>query len=107
MIEMLNERLKFLPVDTHAVGQRGGNIYKAIMIASLRANEYTLELKEELAQKLSEFAPAYDNLEEVIENKEQIEISRFYERKPKPTQVALEDFQDGKVYYEDPHDLGL
>lgn len=93
----------FLPVDTQEVGRASGNLYKSLVIIGKRANQITTEVKEELAQKLAEFAPAYDNLEEVMENKEQIEISRFYERKPKPTQISLEEFQEGNIYFRDPH----
>ncbi len=95
----------FLPIDRQALGDSVGNLYKALMIVGKRANQVTLDIKEELAGKLAEFAPAYDNLEEVMENKEQIEISRFYERKPKPTQLALEDFFGEEVYVRDPHDV--
>ncbi|MDX1908998.1 MAG: DNA-directed RNA polymerase subunit omega [Bacteroidia bacterium] len=92
----------FLPLDIHKIGQQGGNIYRAIVIVSKRANQITAELKEELSDKLAEFAPQYDNLDEVMENKEQIEISRFYERKPKSTQVAMEEFIRGEIYFRDP-----
>ncbi len=95
---------KFLPIDTHNVGDLSGNMYRSLVIAGKRANQITIALKEELTSKLAEFAPAYDNLEEVMENKEQIEISRFYERKPKATQTALEEFIDGKVYFRDPNE---
>ncbi|RMG21981.1 MAG: DNA-directed RNA polymerase subunit omega [Bacteroidetes bacterium] len=94
----------FLPVDIRSLGDKSGNLYKSIIIMGKHANQLTLELKEELAHKLAEFAPAYDNLEEVMENKEQIEISRFYERKPKPTQVALEKFQQDQIYWRDPYE---
>jgi len=93
----------FLPIDTNNLSDLGTNIYRSITIAGKRANQLTLEVKDELTQKLAEFAPSYDNLEEVMENKEQIEISRFYERKPKPTQVALEEFIDENVFWRDPH----
>ena len=94
----------FIPVDVPEVGAKSGNLYRSLIIVGKRANQITLDIKDELTQKLAEFAPAYDNLEEVMENKEQIEISRFYERKPKSTQVALEEFLDGEIYYRDPHD---
>ncbi len=97
----------FLPIDRQALGDKVGNLYKALMIVGKRANQVTLDIKEELAGKLAEFAPAYDNLEEVMENKEQIEISRFYERKAKSTQVALEEFFGDEVYSRDPHEDGL
>lgn len=94
----------FLPIDTEDMGRKAGNLYRSIVVTGKRANQLTIELKDELTQKLAEFAPAYDNLEEVTENKEQIEISRFYERKPKPTQVALEEFIDDQVYFRDPNE---
>lgn len=97
----------FLPIDTDRVGKLSGNTYKSIVIAGKRANQVTVELKEELAQKLAEFAPSYDNLEEVMENKEQIEISRHYERKPKATQVAMEQWLTKDVYFRDPHENEL
>ncbi len=101
---MLKNERDFLPVDTNKLGNHSGNIYKSLVILGKRANQITRDIKDELTQKLAEFAPAYDNLEEVMENKEQIEISRFYERKPKPTQVSLEEFMEEKVYFDDPHD---
>lgn len=104
MSDMITKDRDFLPVDTHKLGDASGNIYKSLIVISKRANQLTIELKDELTQKLAEFAPAYDNLEEVMENKEQIEISRFYERKPKPTQVALEEFGEEKVFFRDPYE---
>ena len=98
---------KFLPVDVRALGDKSGNVYKSLVIVGKRANQLTLDIKDELTSKLAEFAPAYDNLEEVMENKEQIEISRHYERKPKSTQVALEEFFEDNVYYRDPHEGAL
>ena len=93
----------FLPLDTELIVSKTGNIYKSIMVAGMRSNQLTIELREELTRKLAEFAPAFDNLEEVSENKEQIEISRHYERKPKTTQVALEQFMNDELYWSDPH----
>jgi DNA-directed RNA polymerase subunit K/omega len=97
----------FLPIDVQKLSGLSGNIYRSVTIASKRANQVTLEIKDELTRKLAEFAPAYDNLEEVMENKEQIEISRFYERKPKSTQVALEEMMDEEIYWRDPHEETL
>lgn len=94
----------FLPIDIKKVGDLSGNLYKSIVITGKRANQITVDMKEELSQKLAEFAPTYDNLEEVMENKEQIEISRYYERKPKATQVAMEHWLDEEVYFRDPHE---
>jgi len=79
-----------------------GNIYESIVIMSKRANQLSNNIKEELHQKLSEFASANDNLEEIFENREQIEISKYYERLPKPSLVAVQEFLDGKVYYRNP-----
>ena len=79
-----------------------GNIYETVAIVSKRANQIGSELKEELSKKLDEFASYTDNLEEVFENREQIEISRFYERLPKPTLIAMQEFLDDQVYYRKP-----
>jgi DNA-directed RNA polymerase subunit K/omega len=79
-----------------------GNIYEAISIVAKRANQIGLNVKEELNSKLSEFATSSDNLEEIFENREQIEISRHYERQPKPTLVAINEFLEGKVYHRKP-----
>jgi len=78
------------------------NIYESILIMSRRANQVSVEIKEELMQKLSEFATTQDNLEEVFENREQIEISRFYERLPKPPAICIEQFEDEKIYWRNP-----
>ena len=79
-----------------------GNIYETVAIVSKRANQIGGELKEELNRKLEEFASYTDNLEEVFENREQIEISKFYERLPKPTLIAMQEFMDSQVYYRKP-----
>ncbi len=93
----------FVPIDVYKYAQMSnGNIYKALVIMGKRSNQLTVELKEELSRRLSEFAPSYDNLEEVGENKEQEDISKLYERKPKTTQVSLEEFGAGKVYWREP-----
>lgn len=75
------------------------NIYEAVMIVAKRANQISVEIKYELNRKLEEFASYTDNLEEVFENREQIEISKFYERLPKPTLIATEEFIDDQIYY--------
>ncbi len=74
------------------------NIYQSVVIASKRANQIALEMKEELNSKLSEFATSTDNLEEVFENREQIEIARHYEQLPKPSLVAISEFLNDKIY---------
>jgi DNA-directed RNA polymerase subunit K/omega len=79
-----------------------GNIYESLAIISRRADQLTLELKEELSSKLQEFATAQDNLEEVFENREQIEISRHYEKLPKSHAIAVVEFVQDKIYWRDP-----
>ena len=79
-----------------------GNIYESLVIISKRANHISAELKEELHNKLSEFATSTDNLEEIFENREQIEISKFYERLPKSTLIALQEYLDHKIYHRNP-----
>ncbi|WP_299667683.1 DNA-directed RNA polymerase subunit omega [uncultured Polaribacter sp.] len=78
------------------------NIYEAISIIAKRANQINSDLKKELVDKLDEFATYNDSLEEVFENKEQIEVSKFYERLPKPTAMAVEEWLNGKVYHRTP-----
>ena len=78
------------------------NIYKAISIIAKRANQINGDLKKELVDKLEEFATYNDSLEEVFENKEQIEVSKFYEKLPKPTAMAVEEWLNGKVYFRTP-----
>ena len=77
------------------------NIYEAISIIAKRSNQINIEIKKELHDKLDEFATHNDNLEEIFENKEQIEVSRFYERLPKPYAIAIQEWLEGKVYYRD------
>lgn len=78
------------------------NIYESIAIIGKRANQISVDIKQELSKKLQEFASSTDNLDEVFENREQIEISRFYEKLPKPTLIATQEFIEGKVYYRNP-----
>jgi DNA-directed RNA polymerase subunit K/omega len=79
-----------------------GNIYETVAIIGKRANQISVEIKNDLSKKLAEFASYSDNLEEVFENREQIEISRYYEKLPKPTLLATEEFVDNQVYFRDP-----
>lgn len=88
--------------DLRELDVKTDNIYESLVIMSKRANQISNNIKEELHQKLSEFASANDNLEEVFENREQIEISKHYEKMPKPTLVAVQEFLDDKVYYRNP-----
>ena len=79
-----------------------GNIYESVAIIAKRANQISSDLKTEISKKLQEFASSSDNLDEVFENREQIEISRFYEKRPKPSLIATQEFRDGKIYYRNP-----
>lgn len=79
-----------------------GNLYESVVILSKRANQIGLEMKEELDRKISEFATPTDNLEEIFENREQIEIARFYEQLPKPTLISISEFLKNKIYYRNP-----
>lgn len=78
------------------------NIYESVAIISKRSNQIAIQIKEDLSKKLAEFASYNDSLEEVFENREQIEISRYYEKLPKPTLLATQEFVEGKVYWRDP-----
>lgn len=78
------------------------NIYESIVIMGRRANQIASNVKEELHSKLAEFATSNDNLEEIFENREQIEISKHYERMPKPSLIAIDEFLNDKIYYRNP-----
>lgn len=97
-------------IDNHAVTRNvkelmdpTGNIYETVAILSKRANQISLDIKEELNSKIAEFSIPSDNLEEVFENREQIEIARYYEHLPKPSLVAIHEFLAGQVMYRNPH----
>ncbi len=85
--------------DLTELAQPTGNIYESTMIIAKRANQIAAEVKQELSAKLEEFSNYADTLEETFENREQIEISRHYERLPKPTLVAVKEFQSDEIYY--------
>jgi len=80
------------------------NIYEAITIIAKRAEQISGDLKSELVEKLEEFATYTDSLDEIFENKEQIEVSKFYERLPKATAIAVEEWLEGKIYHRNPED---
>ena len=88
--------------NIHDLDKSTGNIYESLVIISKRANQISNNLKDELHSKLAEFASTNDNLEEVFENREQIEISKHYERMPKPTLIAIDEFLHDKVYHKNP-----
>ncbi|HEU4574650.1 MAG TPA: DNA-directed RNA polymerase subunit omega [Chitinophagaceae bacterium] len=81
------------------IKKKTGNLYESIAVIAKRANQINISLKEELHNKLDEFASHTDSLEEIHENKEQIEISRAYERMPNPSLLATQEFMEDKVYF--------
>jgi DNA-directed RNA polymerase subunit K/omega len=82
------------------------NIYQSVVVTAKRANQIGQEMKEELNSKLEEFASSTDNLEEIFENREQIEIAKYYEQLPKPTLIAISEFLSGNIYYRVPETEG-
>lgn len=88
--------------DMMSLSADTGNIYETVKIIAKRANQISVEMKQDLDRKLQEFASYSDNLEEVFENREQIEISRYYEKLPKPVLIAAEEYREGKIYYRNP-----
>ena len=97
-----NAPLNTVTRDLNKMAEQTGNVYESVCIIARRANEIAVEIKKDLEKKLQEFASYNDNLEEVFENREQIEISRYYEKLPKPTLIAAKEYEDGKVYYKNP-----
>lgn len=88
--------------DMMALSSDTGNVYETVAIIGKRANQIAVEMKADLEKKLQEFASFNDNLEEVFENREQIEISRYYEKLPKPTLIATQEYIEGRVYHKNP-----
>ena len=85
--------------DIRELAEPTGNIYETVVILSKRANQIALAEKKELSKKLEDFRGERDTKDEVFENKEQIEISKYYERQPKPDLVAIAEFEEGDLYY--------
>jgi len=88
--------------DMNSISENVGNVYETVKIIGKRANQISVEIKSELDKKLQEFASFNENIEEVFENREQIEISRYYEKLPKPVLIATQEFIEDKVYYRNP-----
>ncbi len=100
-------KTKGIPTSTvtrniHDLDRQTGNVYQSVMVIGKRANQISVEMKEELDKKLEEFSSYTDNLEEIFENQEQIEISKFYEKLPKPVLYATEEFLKGELEFEIP-----
>lgn len=98
-VKKINAPASTVTRDLDKLDKETGNIYESVRIIAKRSNKISVDLKQELNRKLEEFAYYTDNLEEVFENREQIEISKFYEKLPKPTLIAVQEYQDGKLHY--------
>lgn len=97
-----NAPLNTVTRDMIELSKDTGNVYETVCIIAKRANQISSEMKNDLQKKLQEFVSLSDNLEEVSENREQIEISRYYEKLPKPTLIATQEFVDHKLYFRNP-----
>ena len=100
-LKKTNAPVNTITYNKNVIEESTGNVYEAITIIAKRANQINTEIKKELIEKLDEFATYNDSLEEVFENKEQIEVSKFYEKLPKPHALAVQEWLDGKIYYKD------
>jgi DNA-directed RNA polymerase subunit K/omega len=88
--------------DLRRLDKETGNIFESIAILSTRANQISVDLKEEINSRMEEFQPAVDSLDEIYENREQIEMSRMYERMPKPPNLAVQEMLEDRIYYRNP-----
>jgi len=97
-----NAPLNTVTRDIVSMAEDSGNVYETVCIIAKRSNQIAGEMKHDLEKKLQEFASLNDNLEEISENREQIEISRYYEKLPKPTLIATQEYVDHKILYRNP-----
>lgn len=97
-----NTPLTTVTRDMIQLSEDTGNVYETVCIIARRANQIAAQMKSDLEKKLQEFAPYNDNLEEVSENREQIEISRYYEKLPKPVLIAAEEYVQHKIHFRNP-----
>lgn len=88
--------------DMNAMSEEIGNVYETVVVIAKRANQISAEIKSEIDKKLQDFGNTSENIEEVFENREQIEISRYFEKLPKPVLMATQEFIEGKIYYRNP-----
>jgi DNA-directed RNA polymerase subunit K/omega len=100
-LKKTNAPVNTITYNKSLIEERTGNVYEAITIIAKRANQINSEIKKELTEKLEEFATYNDSLEEIFENKEQIEVSKYYEKLPKPHALAVQEWLDDKIYYRD------
>lgn len=98
-LKKINAPINTTTIDKNQVDAPTNNIYEAISIISKRATQINSEIKKELLEKLDEFATYNDSLDEIFENKEQIEVSKFYEKLPKPHSLAVQEWLEDKIYY--------
>lgn len=98
----VNAPTSIISRDMNAMSENVGNVYETVKIIAKRSNQISAEIKSELDKKLAEFSSISENIEEVFENREQIEISRYYEKLPKPTLIATQEFIEDKIYYRNP-----
>ncbi len=101
-VKDLTAQTSTITYDKAKIESKVGNIYEAIVIMGKRSEQIGIELKNELVQKLDEFASHNETLEEVFENKEQIEVSKFYEKLPKPNSIAIDEWLKNDIYYRFP-----
>ncbi|HXJ99645.1 MAG TPA: DNA-directed RNA polymerase subunit omega [Gelidibacter sp.] len=99
-----NAPVSTITYNRNEIDQETGNIYEAISVISRRAEQINTDIRRELVDKLEEFATYNDSLEEIFENKEQIEVSKFYERLPKPHALAVQEWLDDKIYFRNTED---
>ncbi|WP_396180479.1 DNA-directed RNA polymerase subunit omega [Flavobacterium sp.] len=100
-LKKTNAPVNTVTYNKSVIEEPTGNVYEAITIIARRANQINSEIKKELLDKLDEFATYNDSLEEVFENKEQIEVSKYYEKLPKPHALAVQEWLEDKIYYRD------
>jgi DNA-directed RNA polymerase subunit K/omega len=100
-LKKINAPINTTTIDKNMVDAPTNNIYEAISVISKRATQINSEIKKELLEKLDEFATYNDSLDEIFENKEQIEVSKFYEKLPKPHSLAVQEWLEDKIYYRD------
>ncbi len=103
-LKKTNAPISSITYDRNQIDEPTGNIYEAISVISRRAEQINTDIRRELVDKLEEFATFNDSLEEIFENKEQIEVSKFYEKLPKPHALAVQEWLNDKIYFRNTED---
>ncbi|GAB1415032.1 DNA-directed RNA polymerase subunit omega [Paludibacter sp.] len=88
--------------DMNSLSEEIGNVYETVMVIAKRSNQISAEIKSEIDKKLQDFGQTVENIEEVFENREQIEVSRYFEKLPKPVLLATQEFVEDRIYYRNP-----